>query len=121
MPGRTLKPATLDRVYRGQKFHFVEVDIDEYDEIIRKATNKVESPITGRDEDVTDEALAVRMLLRKSLVSPVIKDWNLGTRLIRQLERDVRELHFGTEPAETTGKAADESTDVEDEAPNAAS
>lgn len=116
---KTLKPARLERVYRGTKFVFVEVDTETYDDCLKKATNQVMNPITGRDEDETDENLTLRLLLRASVVQPKITDWtSLGTRLMRQLERDVRELHFGIEPNELKPgeKAAEEPED--DDTPN---
>jgi len=101
MPARALKPAVLERTYRGTKFVLEEVDTDTYDEIIKKATSQVENPITGRDEDETDENLALRLLMRECVKQPKITDWQgLGTRLTRQLERDVKELHFGLEPTD---------------------
>ena len=121
MPGlRSLKPAKLERVYRGTKFVFVEVDTETYDECIKSATNTVLNPVTGRDEDETDENLALRLLMRKSCVQPKISDWSsLGTRLMRQLERDVRELHFGLEPNEQKpGDKVDDEEPEDDGSPN---
>jgi hypothetical protein len=112
---RTLKPARAERTYRGTKFVFVEVDVETYDACVKSATRQVENPITGRDDDVVDENLALRLLMRKSIIQPKITDWNLGTRLIRQLERDVRDLHFGVEPGDT--KPGDEPYE-DDDSPN---
>jgi hypothetical protein len=119
MPARGLKPARFTRWYRDTEFEFIEVDTDTYDECLKKATNTVEDPITGRDTEEVDENLALRLLLRKSLIKPKITDWNLGTRLMRQLERDVRELHFGTEPQDKDKqKKQVENEDGDDGSPN---
>ena len=99
MPARGLTPAKITREYRGTTFELVEVDTETYDRCLKKATNTVPDPMTGQDRDEVDENLALRLLLRESLVKPKITDWKtVGTRLMRQLERDVRELHFGEEP-----------------------
>lgn len=110
MPGlKALQPARMERVYRGTKFVFVEVDTETYDSCLKKATNQVLNPVTGRDEEETDENLALRLMMRECITQPKITDWNaLGTRLMRQLERDVRELHFGLEPTDSSKKPDDE-------------
>lgn len=117
MPARGLKPVSLTRTYRGTTFELVEVDTATYDRCLKKATNKVEDPMTGQDREEVDENLALRLLLRESLVKPSISDWNtVGTRLMRQLERDVRELHFGLEPDEK--KNNDDDAAGDDGSPN---
>ena len=120
MSTNALKPARLERTYRGTKFVIVEADTATYDECITKATNKVLNPMTGREDDETDENLALRLLMRETITQPKITDWPaLGTRLTRQLERDVRELHFGVEPSEDDKrKKALEAKAEDDEAPN---
>ena len=121
MPSRGLKPARMERTYRDTKFVFVEVDTETYDDIIKKATTTIEDPVTGRDVEETDENLALRLLMRKSIVQPKITDWNLGTRLTRQLERDTRELHFGIEPTPKDAdrkKALATASGEDDDSPN---
>lgn len=115
MPARGLTPARKVSTYREVEFELVEVDTETYDRCLKKATNTVQDPITGQDREEVDENLALRLLLRESLVKPKITDWKtVGTRLMRQLERDVRELHFGEEPK--IEKDDDESGD--DDSPN---
>jgi hypothetical protein len=116
-PVNYLEPATLTRMYRGAKFVFEEVPVGEYDECVEQATSKVFNAITGGDEDRVDENLVLRLLIRKSLKQPKISDSQvLGTRLMRQLERDVREVHFGLEP--DAAKKDDKKDDEDDESPN---
>jgi len=120
MPGlKALQPARMERVYRGTKFVFVEVDTETYDSCLKKATNQVLNPVTGRDEEETDENLALRLMMRECITQPKITDWNaLGTRLMRQLERDVRELHFGIEPTGDSSKKTDDEEPQDDGSPN---
>jgi hypothetical protein len=56
--------------------------------------------VDGEEQEVVDDATLVKLLTQKSIVEPRILR-PLGTRLWRQLERDVQVLHFGVEPDET--------------------
>ena len=119
MPVASLKPAKIKRKYRGTWFELEECDTAVYDECVEKSKKTVEDPITGVDREEVDENLALRFLIRESVKKPDIDDWGgLGTRLTRQLERDVRELHFGLEPDEESERKkklrkADEEDDDE--------
>jgi len=116
MPARGLKPATTITEYRGTTFELVEVDVETYDRCLKKATNTVEDPMTGQDREEVDENLALRFLLQESLKRPTITEWKtVPTRLMRQLERDVRELHFGAEPK---AKKDDDEKSGDDGSPN---
>ena len=93
--------ATIERVYRGTKFVFEEADVATYDKCLKKATNTVPDPITGQDTESVDENLLLRLLMRECLREPKGMDFQtIGLRLMRQLERDVRGLHFDVEPTD---------------------
>jgi len=108
----------MERTYRGQKFVMVEVDTDTYDDCIRKGTDTVQNVMTGEDEERVDENRVLRLLMMKCIQSPKIESvGDLGARLTRQLERDVRELHFGIEPMTGTSKKSDDESG-DDGSPN---
>lgn len=89
---------SVEKNYRGTKFILREVDVATYDDCLKKATVKKADPISGEDVDDVDENLFLRLLLSESLQEPKLSDFRtLGTRLMRQLERDVRALHFEAE------------------------
>lgn len=103
----------MERTYRGQKFLLVECDTDTYDDCLKKGTDIVQNTMTGEDEERVDENRVLRLLMMKSIQSPKIESiGSLGARLTRQLERDVRELHFGVEP---TMSALNKDDDGEDD------
>ena len=116
---RKLGLTEVERTYRGQKFVIRECDTDTYDKCLKQGTDTVNNPMTGEDEERTDETRVLRLLLLKSIVSPKIDSvGQLGTRLTRQLERDVRDLHFGVEPLDKS-KADEEDDDTPNESPDA--
>lgn len=109
----------IENVYRDTLFVLEEVDAETYDDIVDKAKIEYEDPVTGETQDRIDEQTVIKLLLKESLVEP--EGFNLkkcGQRLKRQLERDVRELHFGVEPK--TGSAAGKRADEDDDDPNQA-
>ena len=102
----TTMPLTEDREYRGRKYTFRELEMSEYDALVEQATS-TNYDAEGNETEVTDQSMLQRLMLQKSLVEPklALSDISsLGTRLGRQLERDVQYLHFAVEPL--TGKAA---------------
>jgi hypothetical protein len=104
----------MERTYRGQKFVMVEVDTETYDDCLKKGTDTVQNVMTGEDEERIDENRVLRLLMMKCIQSPKINSiGELGARLTRQLERDVRELHFGLEPM--TGTDSKKQDDAEDD------
>ncbi len=82
---------------RGQEFVLRELSISDYDKLVAQCTSiKVNSE--GEEEEVTDNRLLIRLLIDKSMVQP--KTLPSSTRLVRALEREVQDLHFGLEPIE---------------------
>jgi hypothetical protein len=115
---RKLGLAEVTRTYRGQKFLIRECDTDTYDKCLKQGTDTVSNPLTGEDEERVDETRVLRLLLLKSIVSPPIESLGqLGARLTRQLERDVRDLHFGMEPLDKKESKDDEDDDSPNESP----
>lgn len=82
---------------RGVEYHIRELSIQEYDRLV---TNATATKVNGAGEEVedVDENLLLRLMVEKSLVSPKVVPES--TRLVRALEREVRDLHFGFEPIE---------------------
>lgn len=117
--------STLTRVYRGTTFVFEEADVATYDKCLKKATKTTTDVITGEDKDEVDENMLLRLLMRETLREPKIADFSgIGVRLMRQLERDVRDLHFNVEPAtskDKTKKGDEPSDETDDDSPNAES
>ena len=113
--------AHSERIYRGTKFVFEEADVATYDKCLKKATSMVPDPVTGRDTEEVDENLLLRLLMRECIREPKAVDFStIGVRLMRQLERDIRDLHFGSEP-ETQVKRGSKKAEEEpedDDSPN---
>jgi hypothetical protein len=117
--------ARIERTYRGTKFVMVEADVATYDRSLKKATKQTTDAATGEEAEEIDENLLLRLLLRECLQEPKISDFaGIGLRLMRQLERDIRELHFGLEPPteekRSSRKKAEEPAE-DDDSPNDAS
>jgi len=112
----------VEKVYRGTTFVMEEADVATYDKCLKKATKQVQDPVTGQDTDDVDENLLLRLLLRECMIEPKITDLTtLGVRLMRQLERDIRDLHFSVEPTtkpEKGDKSKKDDTPEDDDSPN---
>lgn len=112
---------TVTKVYRGTTFVFEEADVATYDKCLKKATQTTTDPITGEDREEVNENMMLRLLLRECLREPKISDFSgIGIRLMRQLERDIRDLHFNAEPTTKSKGKKDEETVAEedDDSPN---
>lgn len=117
MPRGSLALGRVENEYRGTKFVLEELDAATYDKLLKLSTTTVENKITGEDEERIDESQLQRLMLDSALIQPKgIKLTQLGTRLLRQLERDCRDLHFGFEPDTSTKPKA--SGEEDDESPN---
>lgn len=112
--------ATVTRTYRGTTFVFEEADVATYDKCLKKATTVETDPVTGQDVDRVDENMVLRLLMRECIREPKITDFSgIGVRLMRQLERDVRDLHFSAEPTtKKSAKSKDGAEDEDDGSPN---
>jgi hypothetical protein len=112
-PLRDKRFAEHRAVYRGTEYLLREVDTDTFDECVKKATSTTFRD-DGSEDELIDQKILVRLLLERSLVKPKmsLSDFGKqGMRLISQLERDVRELHFGVEPEEAAKASAAEDDD----------
>lgn len=75
----------------------------DYDDLVEKHTTRKRNPLTDLEEETIDEQAFTRDLLRASMVQPALSPEglvSLGTRLVRMLERRVRNLHMGEEAIE---------------------
>ena len=113
--------ARTEHTYRKTKFVFEEADVATYDKCLKKATSTKEDPVTGQDVEETDENLLLRLLMRECIREPKGLDFTtIGIRLMRQLERDIRALHFDVEPmtGAARGKKKDDEEEGDDDSPN---
>jgi hypothetical protein len=92
--------ATVTVEVRGKRYSFRELEISEYDKVVKQASHQ-EADEDGIMQDVTDNTLLLRLLVIKSAVEPKLTAETvnaLGTRLYRALARVVNDLHFDIEP-----------------------
>jgi hypothetical protein len=85
---------------RGSRFTFRELDISEYDKLVKAATHQ-EADDDGIMQDVTDSTLLLRLMIPKSCIDPKLTPdivAAMGSRGYRALARIVNELHYGDEP-----------------------
>ena len=86
---------------RGIKYGFRELTIDEYNELLARATNIKRDQLTGAEEEDTDNAVMMRLMILKSCITNNIKIGDIGEkgyRLFRAFASVVNQLHFGEEP-----------------------
>jgi hypothetical protein len=99
----------------------VEITAEEYDECVEKATT-VSFDAEGEEKKEVDQQLLFRLMAVRSLTEPSLSMADLmkvGSRLVRQLERDVRDLHFEVEPLTPSKKPrAKKGDEKEEESPN---
>lgn len=93
-------PATATIEARGVRYTFRELEISEYNKLVKQASHP-EADEDGVMQDVTDNTLLMQLMMMKSCESPKLTDLSLsrmGMRLYRSLARVVNELHYGAEP-----------------------
>lgn len=86
---------------RGRKYVFQELEIGEYDKLLKQATTEVGNPVTGEVDETIDQSLLSRLLILKSCVEPKLTAGDLsgvGTKMYRAFVKIVNELHYGDEP-----------------------
>ena len=94
------KPEIVTIEARGKQYTFRELEIGEYDKLVKAATHE-EADEDGIMQDVTDSTLLLRLMVPKSCVDPILTPEavaTMGARLYRALARIVNELHYGDEP-----------------------
>lgn len=91
----------LKRRYRGVTYVLRELPMDKYDATVRQATTEIDD--NGVKVEKFDGVAHTKLLLAKCLVEPKLSPEELygrGTRLVRQLQRDLQTIHFDDEPEE---------------------
>jgi hypothetical protein len=116
----TLTPEFLeeDVVLRGVTYKLRELSIGDYDELVRKATHTEMNPLTGQNEETTDNALLLKLMVMKCSVEPKITPEVLAALPMRaalKLNQTVNRMHYGDEPV----VAADDSSSDEAASGNA--
>jgi hypothetical protein len=93
-------PETVTVEARGVKYTFRELEINEYDKLVKQASHE-EPDADGIMQDVTDNTLLLRLMVFKSCIDPKLTAdtvAKMGTKLYRGLARVVNDLHFSSEP-----------------------
>jgi hypothetical protein len=96
----SISPETVTIEVRGNRFTFRELEIGEYDKLVKAATHQ-EADDDGIMQDVTDSTLLLRLMIPKSCIDPKLTPdavSSMGSRGYRALARIVNELHYGDEP-----------------------
>lgn len=108
--------------FRGVMYKVSELEIGDYDDIVKKATRKEKrtNDDTGATEEVEilDQQLQSRLMLKACIVEPAKVDIpKLGTRLTVALNRIVNTLHYGEEPDELKPPKKADDDDGEEKKP----
>lgn len=120
--GAVLSPEFEEQVItvRGIDYKLRELSIGEFDELQKKATVVRTNPLTGEDNEDTDSALLLRLMVLACVVEPKLtseKFTQMPMRAAGRLNAAVNRMHFGEEPASTT-KKKDEEEPAEGESGN---
>ena len=114
MTPRAASPITPDFLeeevtVRGVTYRLRELSIGDYDELVKKATTKTTSPMTGAEDEVIDNALLLKFMVLRCSVEPKLTPESLASlpmRVVLKLNQTVNRMHYGDEP-ETEKKADD--------------
>ena len=106
-----LTPEFLEEevVARGVTYHFRELSIGEYDELVRKATTKRPNGLGGEDE-LIDNTVLLKLMVIKCSVDPKLTAESLSglpMRVVMKFNSTVNRMHYGDEP-EGEKKPADD-------------
>lgn len=99
---------------RGVTYRLRELSIGEYDDLVRKATNKTVNPLTGSDEEAIDNSLLLKLMVIKCSVDPRLTAESLSSlpmRVVLKLNQTVNRMHYGDEPERKPEETAEEGTD----------
>jgi hypothetical protein len=113
---RTVQPLTPEFLeeevnVRGVPYRLRELSIGEYDELVRKATTKVQNPMTGQEEETIDNSLLLKFMVLKCSVDPRLTAESLSglpMRVVLKLNQTVNRMHYGDEPEKKAEPAGDE-------------
>ena len=119
MTPRAASPITPDFLeeevtVRGVTYRLRELSIGDYDELVKKATTKTTSPMTGAEEETIDNALLLKFMVLRCSVEPKLTPESLASlpmRVVLKLNQTVNRMHYGDEPE--TEKKADDTADEE--------
>lgn len=103
---------------RGVPYELHEMDITDYDKLVTLCT--ATKMVDGTETEEINEGLLIRMMIERVLVTPPWAKVHKSVRIIRALEREVRDLHFGLEPIERPKKEGEEDDDDDDDDDDAA-
>lgn len=106
MPSRAASPITPEFLeeeitVRGITYHFRELSIGEYDELMRKATTKSLNPLTGQEDETIDNALLLRLMVLRCCIDPKLTPETLAglpMRVSLKFNQTVNRMHYGDEP-----------------------
>ena len=101
----SLTPAFLEEevIVRGTTFKLRELSIGDYDELVKKATSKVQNPLSGEEVETIDNSLLLKLMVLKCSFDPKLTPENLAglpMRVVLKLNQTVNRMHYGDEPAE---------------------
>ena len=105
MPARKLNTDFTEEVVkiRDQEYRLRELSIGEYDELVKKSTTEHTNPMTGEEEERTDNQLLLKLMVLKCVVDPKISATDLASmpmRVVLKLNQTVNRMHYGDEPSE---------------------
>ena len=117
MPPRSLNTDFTEEVVkiRDQEYRLRELSIGEYDDLVKKSTTERTNPMTGEEEEQTDNQLLLKLMVLKCVVEPKLTAERLGTmpmRVVLKLNQTVNRMHYGDEPSESV-KADEEEEEGE--------
>lgn len=98
---------------RGVQYELLEMDITVYDKLVTLCT--ATKMVDGIETEEINEGILIRMMIEKVLVTPLWAKVHKSVRIIRALEREVRDLHFGLEPIERPKDDDDDNDDDNDD------
>lgn len=94
------KPTTRKVKIRDRVFELRELTIGEYDECVRKATEKRTNPMTDREEEFVNQQTLLRFMVEKSASLSLSKQADIEMPVILTINKLVNDMHF----PETEGK-----------------
>lgn len=85
----------------GVTYRLRELSIGDYDELVKKATNKTSNPITGEENESIDNSLLLKLMVLRCSVDPKLTAETLASlpmRVVLKLNQTVNKMHYGDEP-----------------------
>jgi hypothetical protein len=117
LPTPGVEPAVIRAEIRGTIYTFTEMEIGEYNDLLKKATKEEDDPDNeGEKIEVVDNTILTQLMIKRS-VSPVPNDqlMRTGTRMYRAFAKLVSELHYGDEPVKIINDEDEDEAESEKE------